>query len=94
MNKYYGILPLIIAVSLFSGICSGMNNYVGISITLNGLRDGDILSRYPLTYADTIDGGESCLWDLSNLKPGKPYKTEVMLVNDSIERYRIVELRT
>ncbi len=94
MNKYYGILPLIIAVSLFSGICSGMNNYVGISITLNGLRDGDILSRYPLTYADTIDGGESCVWDLSNLKPGKPYISEVRLVNDSTERYRIAELRT
>lgn len=68
-----------------------MNDYAGISLALNGLRDGDVLYRYPIMYVDTLSGGMECIWDLSGLKSAKPYKTEIMLADDSLESYRISE---
>ncbi len=88
------LLFAIISIPLSYGICSAAVCGSGLNMALNGLRDGDVFSRYPITYIDTVSGGESCVWDLSNLNPGKACRNEVKLVNDSSERYRMNERHT
>lgn len=96
MNRHSFASVLFIAVYIYAsyGICSAAVSGSGLNMDLNGLRDGDVFSRYPITYIDTVSGGESCVWDLSNLKPGKACRSEVKLVNDSSERYRMNERHT
>ncbi|MDE6783124.1 MAG: hypothetical protein K2J17_05315, partial [Paramuribaculum sp.] len=63
----------------------------GISMRLNGLRDGDVLFRYPISFVDTVSQGDSALWDLSDAEIGRRYKCEVALLNDSSGIYRTIE---
>lgn len=62
-----------------------------INVTLNGWRDGDVINRISIVYNDTVSGGESCLWDLSNVKGGNSVRTTIKLVDDSIGCYRVSE---
>jgi len=90
------VLILLTFIALFSTypeIIIGKNSY-GVCTNRNGLRDGDIIKRYPVAYTDTVSGGKGKLWDISYLQAGKPYNVEIMLVNDSLKRYGIMERRT
>ncbi len=96
MNYRAILLSLIVTFVLSPAVCYGeiSSCCYGITSLRNGLRDGDILTRYPLSYADTVVGGEGCLWDLHEIGSGTPGKYEVKLIDDSLQRYRIVDRRT
>lgn len=65
------------------------NEHPGVCIRFNGLRDGDTFNRYPINFIDTVSKGAFRIWDLSEAPVGKPYKTAIKSLNDSLGIYRI-----
>lgn len=88
-------VPICIIALLLGGIWrsiyAGGESDFGISVRLNGLRDGDAFFRYPISYVDTVSQCDSALWDLSEVEIGRRHRCEIGLLNDSSGIYRMIE---
>jgi len=95
MKKAGHIIAFIIAVCplLCPAGVTGADISHGISIARNGFRDGDAIKCHPLSFTDTVSSGGNRLWDLTGAATGRPFKTEVTLVNDSLKIYSVVRHR-
>lgn len=88
-------VPICIIALLLGGIWqsiyAGGESDFGISVRLNGLRDGDAFFRYPISFVDTVSEGDGALWDLSEVEIGRRHRCEISLLNDSSGIYRMIE---
>ena len=90
------ITMLFIAIALLLHLPAGASGLSGhnISNARNGLRDGDVLKRYPIVFTDTASAGTGCVWNLADIKPGKAYRMEIALVSESPEQHHMMRNRT
>lgn len=89
MKTYRHILIILFPIISLAGISlSHATPHPFVSTKYNGPRDGDAITRHPITYSDTVSPGYDCLWDLSqSTDDGNSYKLSTRLVNDSLLRY-------
>lgn len=89
MKTYRHILIILFPIISLAGISlSHASPHPFVSTKYNGPRDGDAITRHPITYSDTVSPGYDCLWDLSqSTDNGNSYKLSTRLVNDTLSRY-------